>query len=97
MKIQGIQHKERIFVLGEQQYDCAMEIEIEIERWEERHEPFYSEPMSEITVDVVDLSAKRLLANRDELEVEDKATLRQLRALAQEWAEEHANELAEGL
>ncbi len=42
---------EHIFDVGTQSYNVFVEVEFSVDSWLERHEPFYHEPMSDISWD----------------------------------------------
>ncbi len=64
---------------------CNVEVDVEINQWQERHEPGYSEPMSDALVCLSDFEA----TNPGGHQIMDRALLRAIRAELVTWVEEN--------
>ncbi len=71
------------------EYACNVEVDVEINQWQERHEPGYSEPMSDALVCLSDFEA----TNPGGQQIMDRGQLRAIRAELVTWVEDNETKI----
>lgn len=73
-------------------YDCSLECDVQISKWTERHEPFYSEPMSEAMVCLTDFEVMDSACHA----VLNQQLRRDIKAALITWVEENEDTIIKG-
>lgn len=71
------------------EYLCDIDVDIELQKWQERHEPGYSEPMNDALVCLGQFE----VTSPGGHQVIDRALLKSIRAELVQWVAEHESSI----